>query len=131
MGIFNSLFRNRSEADKLNSIGWIKLESVTDIDQIIDQSKINTIVIFKHSSRCGISSIVLRKFEKQTILVSDQTNFHLLNVIQHRNISNEICKLFSVHHESPQLLIIKKGKVIAHASHYAILNIDLSKYERT
>jgi len=131
MGIFNSLFRNRSEADKLNSIGWIKLESVTDIDEIIDQSKINTIVIFKHSSRCGISSIVLRKFEKQTILVSDQTNFHLLNVIQHRNISNEISKLFSVHHESPQLLIIKKGKVIVHASQYAILNLDLSKYERT
>jgi len=128
MGLLKSLFRSRNEDNNVNIIEWKNLEIITDIDGIIGQSESNTIVIFKHSTRCGISSSVLRRFEKQANPLPDQTIFYLLNVIQHRNISNEISQRFSIHHESPQLMIIKQRKVIAHDSHYEILNIDLSNY---
>ena len=128
MGLLKSLFRSGSEDDNVNVINWNKLENISDIDAIIDQSELNTIVIFKHSTRCGISSSVLRRFEKQTKFTTDRTNFYLLNVIQYRNISNEISQQLSIHHESPQLLIIKQRKVIAHDSHYDILNMDLTRY---
>ena len=128
MGLLKSLFRSGSEDDNVNVINWNKLENISDIDAIIDQSELNTIVIFKHSTRCGISSSVLRRFEKQTKPPMNRTNFYLLNVIQHRNISNEISQQLSIHHESPQLLIIKQRKVIAHDSHYDILNMDLTRY---
>ena len=128
MGLLKSLFRSGSEADNVNVINWNKLENISDIDAIIDQSELNIIVIFKHSTRCGISSSVLRRFEKQTNPPTDQTNFYLLNVIQHRNISNEISQQLSIEHESPQLIIIKNREVIAHDSHYDILNMDLTGY---
>ena len=128
MGLLKSLFRSGAEDDNVNVINWSKLENISDIDEIIDQSELNTIVIFKHSTRCGISSSVLRRFEKQTKPPTDQTNFYLLNVIQHRNISNEISQQLTIHHESPQLIIIKNREVIAHDSHYEILNMDLTRY---
>jgi len=128
MGLLKSLFRSGSEDDNVNVINWNKLENISDIDAIIDQSELNTIVIFKHSTRCGISSSVLRRLEKQTKPLTDRTNFYLLNVIQYRNISNEISQQLSIHHASPQLLIIKQRKVIAHDSHYDILNMDLTRY---
>ena len=126
MGLLKSLFRRGSEGDNVNVINWNKLENNSDIDKIIDQSELNTIVIFKHSTRCGISSSVLIRFEKQTKPLTDQANFYLLNVIQHRNISNEISQQFSIQHESPQLIIIKNREVIAYNSHYDILNMDLT-----
>ena len=128
MGLLKSLFRSGSEDNNVNVINWNKLENISDIDEIIDQSELNTIVIFKHSTRCGISSSVLRRFEKQTNPQTDGTDFFLLNVIKHRNISNEISKRLSIHHESPQLVIIKNREVIAHDSHYDILNMDLTRY---
>lgn len=132
MGIFNGLFRNRSEDDYINIISWNKLEGISDIDGIIEQSELNSIIIFKHSTRCGISGIVLRKFiKKMSTSVTDQKLFYFLNVIKHRDASNEIVRRFNVQHESPQLLVIKQGKVIANDSHYEILNLDLSKYEQT
>ena len=128
MGLLKSLFRSGSEGDNVNVINWNKLENNSDIDKIIDLSELNTIVIFKHSTRCGISSSVLRRFEKHTKPPTDRANFYLLNVIKHRNISNEISKRLSIHHESPQLVIIKNREVIAHDSHYDILNMDLTRY---
>ena len=128
MGLLKSLFRSGADDDNVNVINWSKIEIISDIDEIIDQSELNTIVIFKHSTRCGISNSVLRRFEKQTKPPMDQTNFYLLNVIQHRNISNEISQQLTIHHESPQLIIIKNREVIAHDSHYEILNMDLTGY---
>ena len=129
MGIINNFFGNRSEADHQSAIHWINLNNIEDIEGMIEQSELNTVIVFKHSNRCGISSSVLRRFEKQAgDLIENKSKFYLLNIIEHRNISNEISQKFSIHHESPQLIIIKRGKIVAYDSHYEILNIDISGY---
>ena len=129
MGIIKNLFGNRSKTNKEPGFNWNSLESIEDVEGIIDQSEHKTVIIFKHSSRCGISSSVLRRFEEQAKnFVGNRTIFYLLNVIQNRNISNEMSQKFSIYHESPQLIVVKKGKVVAHDSHYEILNMDLSGY---
>jgi len=125
--IIKGLFRNRSEDKNESKINWVHVESSDNLLDIIDQSELNTIILFKHSPRCGISSSVLRKFEKQlNNLENDQIECYILNVIKHRNISNEISSYFSIQHESPQLLILKQRKVLAYDSHYEILSMDLS-----
>jgi bacillithiol system protein YtxJ len=50
-------------------------------------------------------------------------DYYFLDIIKHRNISNAIAERFKIRHESPQLLVFKNGKVIAHDSHYAILEM--------
>ncbi len=128
MGIIKNLFGDKSEAGNKSAINWINLESMTDVEGMIDQSERNTVIVFKHSNRCGISSSVLRKFEKKiSTSVTDRKLFYFLNV-KHRDVSNEIARRFSVRHESPQLLIVKNNEVIKHDSHYNILDIDLADY---
>lgn len=129
MGIIKKIFGDRSVAGNKPAIKWANLDSMTDIEGMIDQSQRNTVIVFKHSNRCGISGSVLRRFEGQAKnYPTDQFLYYFLNVIHHRNISNEISGKFSIQHESPQLIIIQYGKVVAYDSHYEILNMDLSVY---
>jgi len=129
MGIIKNLFGDRSVAGNKSAINWTILESMTDVEEMIDQSERNTVIVFKHSNRCGISGSVLRKFEKKIgTSVTDQKLFYFLNVIKHRDVSSEIARRFNVRHESPQLIIIKNKEVTAHDSHYEILNMDLPAY---
>jgi bacillithiol system protein YtxJ len=48
--------------------------------------------------------------------------------LSYREVSNEIGYKFQVIHQSPQLLVIKNGVAVAHASHGAINELDLEKY---
>ncbi|MCF6349108.1 MAG: bacillithiol system redox-active protein YtxJ [Flavobacteriaceae bacterium] len=108
-----------------SAIDWIQLTDTSQLDIIIENSKVKTQAIFKHSTRCGISSSALRKFEKQ-FDTSNLTELHYLDLLNQRAISNEIAQRFNVIHQSPQLLIIKNGVVEAHDSHYGILDMDVS-----
>jgi bacillithiol system protein YtxJ len=43
-----------------------------------------------------------------------------LDLIAYRALSDQIAKDFGVAHESPQILVIREGKVVYHESHYGI-----------
>jgi len=98
---------------------WIPLNDLSQLDALIEQSKdvnIQKVAIFKHSTRCSISDMVKNRLEKNA-LSSDSFPVYYLDLIAHRNISNRIAELFHVEHESPQLLLLKNGACIEHASH--------------
>lgn len=100
---------------------WIKLESETDLETLLDMSFVEKCIIFKHSTNCHISKIVLKNFENGIGQVnSDGVSYYFLDLLQYRNISNLVAQKFNVKHESPQILIIKEGEVIQHASHQDI-----------
>ncbi|MGB7841949.1 MAG: bacillithiol system redox-active protein YtxJ, partial [Salinimicrobium sp.] len=91
------------------------------LDEIGKESKEKTVVIFKHSTRCGVSRMVLRTFENSFKKEQGEDHkMYFLDLVANRNISNEIAKRFNVAHESPQVIVLKNGKVVHHASHHAI-----------
>ncbi len=53
-------------------------------------------------------------------MFSDKDHFHLLDLLQYRNISNTIASDLQITHESPQVLVIKNGRCVYHESHTAI-----------
>ena len=127
MGIFDSIFGKGKETGQQEvGIPWIHLVSIDQLDEIEIKSKERTQVIFKHSVTCGISSMVLRMFSSQDI--EAKVDFYLLDLHAHRNVSNAVEDRFQVVHQSPQLLIIKDGKVSFHTSHGAISDTDLQEY---
>ena len=75
-------------------------------------------VIFKHSSRCSISSVVKDRLERKK--QPADIDFYFLDLITYRNVSNKVAEEFGVHHESPQILVIKNGKSIYDESHLSI-----------
>jgi bacillithiol system protein YtxJ len=100
---------------------WIELKEEAQLDEIRIKSKNTPQVIFKHSTRCSISSMAKSRLERATSF--PDINYYLLDLIQHRNISQKIAEDFDVHHESPQILLIKDGACIYDESHSGI-NIE-------
>lgn len=122
MGIFDKMFKNENEPRKeeKKQIPWIDLKQMEMLDEIVEASKHQPVAILKHSTSCGISKMVLRNFEKTYDLEEKNMKLYFLDLLNHRDISNKIASRFNVPHESPQLLVLKDGKVIYVASHSEI-----------
>jgi bacillithiol system protein YtxJ len=126
MSIFNSLFGD-SEAKKTTAskINWIPLTDLSQLNEIIELSNEKPISIFKHSTRCSISRFALKQFENE-FDSADATDTYFLDLIEYRDVSNEIANRFQVIHQSPQVLLIKNGKSVYNASHSDIDARDLA-----
>lgn len=116
-----------SEDKKEKILPWIALNSLEQLNVIEEQSKAKAQLIFKHSTRCGISRMVLNQFVSAYDL-DINVDLYYLDLLSYRAVSNEVGYKFQVMHESPQLLVIKNGVVVAHASHGAINAMDVQKY---
>ena len=115
MSFFNNIFGKSTTQN--SETFWKKLESMEDLDAAIEESKTKKVALFKHSTRCSISSMVLSKFERAVEKSDKDVSYYFLDLIAHRDISNEIAKRLDVEHQSPQLLVLEKGLVTKHASH--------------
>lgn len=127
MGFFSNLFK-ASEPKETKLLPWIALADLQQIQDIKERSNTKTQVVFKHSTSCGISRMVLKQFVSAYALTENDLDLYYLDLLSYRNVSNEIGHTFQVMHESPQLLVIKNGVVVIHSSHGGINAIELEKY---
>jgi bacillithiol system protein YtxJ len=123
-GVSTSSTTNKKEEKVLP---WIHLNTLDQLKAIEDKSKTKTQIIFKHSTRCGISRMVMNQFVEAYDVDAD-FDLYYLDLLSYRDVSNEVGYQFQVMHESPQLLIIKNSVVVEHASHGSINAIDLSRF---
>lgn len=130
MGLFGKIFGNDNDANKQepNKIQWIPLASVSQLEEIATASAGKPQVIFKHSTTCGISRMVLNMLISSYTLESGAMDMYFLDLLANREVSNAVAQKFQVRHQSPQMLIIKNGVVVAHDSHGAINEIDLHRH---
>ncbi|WP_436514417.1 bacillithiol system redox-active protein YtxJ [Ekhidna sp. To15] len=101
------------------TLPWNHLISASQLDEIDKVSEEKTILLFKHSTRCSISSMVLNRFERS---YDDNASFEpfFLDLITYRDLSNEVATRYGIRHESPQAILIKNGKAIFDASHMGV-----------
>ncbi|GGG43215.1 bacillithiol system redox-active protein YtxJ [Bizionia arctica] len=128
MGLFNKIFSGSSEPKEEKVLPWIALTNVAQLEDIKAKSKTKTQVIFKHSTRCGISRMVMKQFVSGYNLTESDLDLYYLDLLNYRDVSNETGYKFQVMHESPQLLVIKNGVVVAHESHGAINSMNLEQF---
>jgi bacillithiol system protein YtxJ len=128
MGLFDKLFSGSNEPKQEDATPWIDLNTLEQLDMIKESSKTKTQLIFKHSTRCGISRMVMSQFKKDYQLSENEADLYYLDLLNFKEISGAIAETFSVMHESPQLLIIKNGIVVAHKSHGGINELGLQKF---
>ncbi|MBZ0207650.1 MAG: bacillithiol system redox-active protein YtxJ [Flavobacteriales bacterium] len=107
------------------SMDWIPLTTLAQLDEVDAASRHKPVLIFKHSTRCNISSGALNRLERAWTPSDDaaQTIFHL-DLLAHRDISNAIAERYGVEHESPQVLVIRDGKCVHVAAHLGITYAD-------
>jgi bacillithiol system protein YtxJ len=126
MSLFKNLFNSKkTEKEPQNPFPWKPLTSAFQLDEIAELSKTKPILIFKHSIRCGISRMVLSRFEERYADNPEELMFYYLDLLSFREISDEVAARFQVMHQSPQLLVIKNGTCVVHGSHYEILEMEI------
>jgi bacillithiol system protein YtxJ len=102
-------------------MNWQELTEIEEIEKIKELSNTQPVLIFKHSTRCSISSASLDRLERNW-KETEMNNIkpYYLDLISYRPVSNKIQDTFHVEHQSPQVLIIKNGRCVYDASHIDI-----------
>lgn len=124
MGLLDKIFGSEDQAKEVK-LNWIPLTSIEQLNELDSSEK--PIGIFKHSTRCIVSSMAKKQLE-QSFEFDSKIDMYYLDLIAYRSISNEIANRFHIRHESPQLIVLKNGNVVAHDSHSAISNIELEQF---
>lgn len=124
MGVLSSLFGSNND-DKKNkeeaaSLPWKAIDSEAMLNEMLEVSNQKLVVLFKHSTRCGISRMVLNRFEAEADFDPDKVALYFLDLLRYRDISNKISEKFGVMHQSPQVIVLENGNVIGDASHQGI-----------
>jgi bacillithiol system protein YtxJ len=110
-------------------MNWIPLTSEAQLDLIRSESMDKPVVLFKHSTRCSISSAALSRMERGWNLEGVKTYY--LDLLAYRSVSNEIATQFGIEHQSPQVLVIQHGKCIYHESHSGIRPEEVAEFIST
>ena len=119
MSFLKNMFGTSEENNSVSKVGWRQLTDLGQLNEIVDLSTEKLVAIFKHSTRCSISRMVLKQFESEFDL-QDKVDPYFLDLLEHRDISNEIASRFGVQHQSPQIIVIKDGKAVYNASHESV-----------
>ena len=99
-------------------MNWIDLHDIQQLAAIKELSATRPQLIFKHSTRCSISSMAKSRLEREEQPAG--TDFYFLDLIRYRSVSDQVAEEFAVPHESPQILLIRNGECVYEESHSGI-----------
>jgi len=104
----------------------VDLQQDPDLEQLLERSKTEPVLIFKHSTQCAISA---QAYEEFTDFAEGARTLPcgVVRVIENRTLSNAIADRFGIRHQSPQALLIKDGQVVWQASHWSITSDSLGE----
>jgi len=102
---------------------WSVLTSEEQLAALLEKSFNKPQVIFKHSTRCSVSSVIKARLEAGTL--PEHIDFHYLDLLAHRSLSNKIAEDLNVYHESPQVLLLQNGECVFDESHLVIRMQDI------
>lgn len=106
-------------------MNWTSLTDEQQLETIKEESKSQPVVIFKHSTRCSISSMAKNRLDRED--APGDVKFYYLDLIAYRSLSNKIAEVFQVYHESPQVLLIKNGECTYDESHNGISMAEIEE----
>ena len=108
-----------------HGINWQNLTSPDQLNELIEKSAARPQLVFKHSTRCSISAVALNRLEQYP--PEGDIEFWFVDLLQYRSLSNLIAETFRVHHESPQVLLIKNKVCFYDESHSGIISSEITE----
>ena len=124
MGWFSS---SKDDSKKRGNVNWVLLTELSQLDEIKEESKDKPVMILKHSTRCSVSLMAKNGLDKSWDIENDKIKTYYLDLLKFRPISNQIAETFNIHHQSPQILLIKDGTCSYTATHSEIDTRSIKK----
>jgi bacillithiol system protein YtxJ len=121
MGLFS-----RNKKSSTNQLDWIEVNSIDELNQAIASTEEKPGLFFKHSTRCSISSMALRRFESKWEK-TDNCTLYFINLIAHGDVSHALSEKANITHQSPQAILLQNEKAIYDASHNGISAGDVQQ----
>jgi bacillithiol system protein YtxJ len=106
-------------------------KSVTEKEQfytLLENSAEKPQIIFKDSTSCGISAHAKHRLENGFKLIEGKADFHYLDLLTFRPISNLVAQELRVTHQSPQIILLKNKQVVYTSSHHAIDPVVIARH---
>lgn len=131
MNFLKNFFKETSTEESESSkedVKYFQLDKMEQFDEIDEISKTKPVVLFKHSTRCSISRMALKQFDAAFNYPEEKIDWYLLDLLNHRDLSNEIASRYNVVHQSPQIVVIRNGKAVFNESHDSISAEDLKQF---
>jgi len=106
------------------------LRGLAELEQVITDSHVKPVLLFKHSYTCGISAEALDELRAH---LGGQTTgpapvrYAMVTVQTHRDVSNAIAARLGVRHETPQAILVHGGRAVWSASHFRVNATELTK----
>jgi bacillithiol system protein YtxJ len=107
-----------SFGSKKVDLPWTKIIAVDQLDELFEKDG-RAKLVFKHSTRCSISSMALSRFEKEWP-ENTACDLFFLDLIAYRQLSDSIAQRCGVIHQSPQVIVMLNGELVHHNSHNGI-----------
>jgi bacillithiol system protein YtxJ len=97
----------------------VELHQERDLEQLLERSHTDPVVIFKHSTQCSRSAAAYEEYQS---FISDHPNTPCgtVLVIEDRPLSNTFEDRFGIRHESPQAIVFSKGQPVWYANHWKV-----------
>jgi bacillithiol system protein YtxJ len=103
------------------------LRDLHDLDAALERATTEAIVIFKHSPTCGVSAQASEEIDDLLERAVLPLPLYVVSVRAQREVSEAITRRFGIRHESPQVLLLHRGAVLWHASHFRVNAAEIQK----
>lgn len=105
-----------------------ELKTVEELDAFLSETAEKPALLFKHSTRCGISAAASGRLSKYLDSAPDtDPEMVMVKVVESRPVSNAVAEKLGVHHQSPQLILVQNGKAVWSTSHGGISGDAIAK----
>lgn len=110
--------RKKLEDNSTSNINWQEIYSIAEFEEVLKETHDRSLFVFKHSRRCSISTVAFSRVQSASSI--ENAVFIMLDVVASRPLSNFIEEKLKVEHASPQLIVLKNGKVDSVETHLSI-----------
>ena len=104
----------------------MSVEQVANEQQLESILKSELAILLKHSPVCAGSAVALEEMQNFADANRD-IPVYMIDVRNQRPLSHKTAAYFGIEHESPQVIIVKNGTAVWHASHYSITAANVSQ----
>ncbi|HEX5731319.1 MAG TPA: bacillithiol system redox-active protein YtxJ [Blastocatellia bacterium] len=102
-----------------------EIRQIKELEKALADSSRRPVLLFKHSLTCPISLRAYNELISYLEKADPEVSYNLITVQSARPISNEIASRLGVRHETPQAILVRDGRQIWNASHFAITSSSL------